>query len=492
MLRLPFALHSGDTAGISTSSYAKIGDIQPSQSLGAAQIKPFINTATGAVFIQGYQSIVDFQGFRLKAGFVSNNGVTRFNQCKSLKFTPYKDTALITVTQGDGAMSVFTYDANAHQYINQTLPGGQQTIEPLSNGGYELTHFATGEVETYDSAGFLIKRQDVHGNHLTYAYSKGTLIRITSGNGAALNLDYNTPNKMVLSYEEGSGNESGVEGSVTHLADYSLSEGFTLVKTRIPLSGGGDYQIEYGYDAHNNLAAITQSDGTALSFGYTQNSLTAITDGEGHTYKVAYATAAATVTTPNGDTFSVTMDKSRDIIEVQKPSEITPEVIKYHYTEGLLESKVTGNGAVNKWVRNSEGLVTRHINGVDTVTDSHRDPVTGLITCVTVCAPGDAPVSEWRVYDERRNLCFSVSALGAVTAFEYDSKGNRIKERILQGEGYDVRGLTPESVLTIEDLNDGLSGQDISDSVLSTFEYNRRGQLTECTRFDTLDKEGKG
>jgi YD repeat-containing protein len=279
---------SGNGLGLSLTSLTTLGQLGSSgnASHGRGNEAVYINTANGNLVLQHQDDFLASRGLDAQALrtynsqglFTDDNGDNWSNGAfaQQLRLTGTRGTAgsTLTRTNRDGAQSVYTYSTGTDSYVNSDGAGAFDTITyDSATGQYVWRDGSTGTQERYESAttGRLLSATDAAGNTLTYTYTGNLLTLVTDASGDRLYYDYSGNNLTQVR----SVTSAGVTTTRTRYA-YDTSNRLTTVTTDLSpedntIADGRTYVTTYTYDGTSRrVQTLTQTDGTALTFGYTQ------------------------------------------------------------------------------------------------------------------------------------------------------------------------------------------------------------------------------
>ena len=146
--------------------------------------------------------------------------------------------------RGNGTVVSFKYNTTTLLYtatsdVNDTLA--------VISGGFRFT--SGGIIETYNSAGKLTSVADASGNTLTYTYSIGAGVTAPAA-GYLMTVSDNVGRSIKFEYALPAGGVAATDGLITKITN------------------AANQSILVGYDAAQNLAAITWPDGKSQSYVY--------------------------------------------------------------------------------------------------------------------------------------------------------------------------------------------------------------------------------
>jgi len=178
--------------------------------------------------------------------------------------------------------------------------------------------------------------------------------------------------------------------------------------------------LRYGFDAGGRLVSLADRNDNTVSFSYTGNDLTTITDTVGREVDLAYDAShrLIAVTDPLNRTVEYAYDVNGRLRTV---TDLRGETTTYSYdAAGRLASVVDGNG--NAVVRNTydtDGRIVEQLDARDNLTTFEWDPIT-LTSTMT-----DARGGQWVDIFDGAALVEQRDPLGNSTLYEYDEAFNR-------------------------------------------------------------------
>src|SRR5580658_2808085 len=251
-----------------------------------------VNSATGNLIVQGQDEVLSAIGGGISLvrtynsqGIINGDNWSLSVNEQLLGLTGTVNTAGSTITKqfGDGSQILYTYNSTLGLYTAALGRGADNTLKyNASSSQWTWTDGSTQDTETYNSSGQLLSSANTSGDVTSYSYTGGLLTQITDPSGQITYLDY-SGNNLVDIREVSNG---ATQKRVTYAYD-TLNR---LTSVSIDLTPANDsgtdptYVTTYGYQGNTDLlASITQSDGTKVSFQYTDVSgsyrLSQYTDG---------------------------------------------------------------------------------------------------------------------------------------------------------------------------------------------------------------------
>jgi YD repeat-containing protein len=322
------AIISGNSLGLSNSSLAVLGSqgVLGNASNGRSGESVYVDSVTGNLVLQNRDELLVGRGPDL--GLVrtyNSQGLLNDDNGDNWRLGVYKkvaglsgtvNTAGSTVrrTDGDGAESVYTFDATLGVYVNNDGGGAFDTLAfDATSQVWTFTDGASQVKELYDNAngGRITQVQDTDGNSLSYTYSAAGLItQVSDASGESTFLDYTGTNLTQI---------RTVMGAVTLTRvryGYDASNRLSTVTVDLSpadnsVADANTYVTTYTYDGTSKrVASVAQSDGTRLTFAYVQVGtdfkVASITDALGQVTSFGYTAAAVPTTTANANPAALT------------------------------------------------------------------------------------------------------------------------------------------------------------------------------------------
>jgi YD repeat-containing protein len=265
--------------------------------IGRGNDRVFINSTTGNLLIQSQDDTLAALGLDLAVVRTYNsrglqnddNGdnwrLGAHQRLTGIPGTPHALNSTITKTFGDGAEIVYRYDQALGRYVSTDGDGAHDSLS-YSSGTWTWTDGSGRNTEAYNASGQLSASRDADGNTVTYGYdpTSGNLTSITDASGQVTTFTYTGPNLTSISTTSGGGQPATL---VRYYYDgqnrlRQVVVDLTPATAGVPLpdvNGDGLYETTtnetyittYTYDGTSKrVQSITQSDGSSISFGYTQ------------------------------------------------------------------------------------------------------------------------------------------------------------------------------------------------------------------------------
>ncbi len=304
----------------------------------------------------------------------------------------YWPTGLVKqVTQPDGALTAFTYDA-AHRLTDITDNAGNTVHYTLDNAGNRVkedTQDAAGTLKrtlsrVYNQLGQLKTQATAGSDPTDFEYdANGNATKVTDALATATQSEYDPLNRLSRTLQD----VAGIKANTTF--DYDALDNLTKVTdpkgldTKYEYNGFGDLVkltspdtgvTSYTYDSAGNRATQTDARGNTTGYGY---------DALNRLTKVTYPTTSLNVTytydvtqtvCASGETFSIgrltkmqdggaitqyCYNRFGDLVRKVQTSNGKALVLRYDYTVGGQLRRMTyPDGAVVDYVRNTQGQTT--------------------------------------------------------------------------------------------------------------------------------------
>jgi hypothetical protein len=344
--------------------------------IGRGNDRVFINSTTGNLVIQSQDDTLSALGLDLalirtynSRGLMNDDNADNWRLSVNQKVygvTGTLNSSGSTVTKlfGDGREVVYTYDTTQGKYVSSDGEGAHDTLTS-SSGTWTWQDGSGRNTETYNSSGQMTSAKDADGNTITYGYdsTSGNLTTVTDASGQVTTLGYTGINLTSISVVSGGGQPQTLTryfyDSSNRLRQVVVD--LTPTVNGVPLpdaNGDGLYETTtnetdittYTYDSTSKrVASITQSDGSSVSFNYTQQA--------DSTWRVtSYSEAGqAVVTLPATQSALVTSTTtSTDTVYNLTPGVVTPpgfsatnslfESVSANANQEVIEFDAQGNG----------------------------------------------------------------------------------------------------------------------------------------------------
>ena len=344
----------------------------------------------------------------------------------------------LTVTDGNGHTTTYAYDA-WNKVIRTTDANGVATTYAydLAGNQVQMTQAANSAAAAttayaYDLNNRLVGQTDALGNTQTKAYdAAGNLVSTTDALGHATRYVYDADNR-VTSVTDPLGNVTGyrydANGNRVQVIDARgfVSTSYYNADNQITLSVDNDgYATSFRYDANGNVVSetlystpltlpidpsiqptlVASATDRTTSFTYDQlNRLASRTDADGYVTQYLY-------------------DAVGNQIETRQALNLTGTLFEvthsYYDADNRQIASVTAQGYLTTYQYDAVG----NLIGQTQYNQAVSLPTNGS---VPQPAAGDSGRTTTSVYDADNRLVQQTNALGAVTTYQYDARGNRI------------------------------------------------------------------
>jgi len=534
------AVISGNGLGLGNTSLTQLGQTQGGQAaLGQAPVNQYLNAATGNLILQNADEGLLFDGLSLNLlrtynslGQLNGNdgwsyGFTR--NVGGLTGTLNTAGSTITRTADDGSSVVYTYNATTGVYDSTDQSGAVDTLSyNATSTTWTWTDSADQQQETYNATGQLTTLSNLgSGASYSFSYTNNQLSQITAGDGDTLLFGYNTSNQLIsLSIQE------IPPGQTTAVTRQQVSYGYDsqgrLSTVTTTLGSDTDtstasYTTTYGYDGTSDrVTSVSQSDGTTVSYTYTEDTqgayqVTGITTGTGaaaQSLTISYGINSTTVTNALGNATTYQTNAAGELTAVIAPAVngVSPTTSYTYDANGNLLTSTDPEGAVTRYSYDANGNLLSVEDGAgNTVSYSYdtNDQVTSKTT-YTVPAQGEVGQSgyvapsgaqtTYYVYTANEQLAYVIDPLGNVTEHDYTTTAAGQSEltttRQYLGATYSLTGLSPATPPTLATLQAWVQSTAVQSTLNQTtrtdYSYDVRGQLTTQTQWDAVDTNGNG
>ncbi len=402
----------------------------------------------------------------------------------------------------DGSVTIHYWNGSA--YVATDGAGAHDRIT-WDGTNWRWQDGDSGTVETYGADLRLARSTNRSGRVTQFTYSDGRLTRITGHDGGYL--DYAWSGNLI----------TGIT---------SVSQGATTIRTRYGYDGygrlssvsvdrtaydnsvtdGDVYTTTYGYHGTSRLiASIVESDGSSLSIQYDgSNRVTRIEQGVAsgviRATTLSYETGKTTITDPLGQVTSMTHDGAGRLLAISAPPAVAggaAQVVQFGYNAANDLTSVTdaagvtatysydGNGNLLRRTDRTGNDVTRTYNAANEVLTETRYGSDRWSTGSTASAQ-----TTRYVYDTLNRLRYVVSADGRVRETRYDGNGLVTYSIDYTANRYDLSGLSPSTAPTEAQLNDWRSTTDRTQTSMTLFLYDARGNLAQKQTFAATNADG--
>jgi YD repeat-containing protein len=533
------AVVSGNGLGLGNTSLTQLGQSQGgAASLGQAGGGAYVNTASGNLILQSADEGLLFDGLPLNVmrsynsqGQLNGQSDWRYGYSRSVGgLTGTLNTAgsTITRTDDDGSTVIYTYDTTRGAYVSTGQNGALDTLRwDAGSTSWTYSDAADQLQETYNPSGQLTSLSDTAtGASYSFSYSNGQLSQITAGDGDSLSFDYNTNGQLIgLTIQEVPPGQSTPITRQQVSYGYDASGRLSTVTTLLAsdtAANSASYTTTYTYDGSSDrIASVTQSDGTTVCYGYTEDAqgayqVTSVTTGTGadaQTITLSYAANSTTVTDALGRATTYQTNAAGQLVAVLQPTvNGSRPTTRYTYdANGNVLTMTDPLGAVTSYNYDANGnllsvedptghTVSYSYDGNDQVTSqtAYTVPAQGIVGQSGYVAPSGAQTTYY-VYDNQGQLSYVIDPLGNVTEHDYTTQNGvsvLASSEQYVGATYATGSLSPSALPAWGDLQAWVASAPVqavlSQSVRTDYSYDVRGQLTQQIQWDRLDAQEQG
>ena len=522
------AIVSGYSLGLNLTSLAAIGErgVLGNASLGRSSEQVYVNAATGNLVFRNLDDQLAGVGSMFGSSRVYNSQgkgahadawaigaalkkVRLEGQLNAVGSKLYR-------TDEDGSEDTYYYDSSKGKYIS--LPSGGNARNSLSmdaaSGQYVWKEGKTGLTEVYEGsgAGRILNSTDSSGNVRTYAYgANGKLSSVKDASGGVTFYDYTGQNLTQIRTATTEGGVDVIQTRVRYSYD-GLGRLSAVVVDLSPqdnsIADGKVFQTFYTYDGDSDrIASVSQSDGTQLSFQYTQ---------VGGTYRVSYFYDAlgrvtrynynlrqsiTTIIDPENVATYVTYDAYGAIVSVSADGKGNQPGVttNFSYTPRWELAKIEESGGrVIYLTYDIEGnhVATMDSNGIamSRTYDSGNRVLTETLYTVpqsSMSSPA-GPLVTRNVYDASGRLRFQLSPEGNVTEYRYNARGEQVSTLTYAGDvhpltGFGATNAPSEAQMVAWAASANLKRVGRVDAV-----YDYRGLLQQTIAYQEVNDAGEG
>ncbi|MEV0028520.1 HYD1 signature containing ADP-ribosyltransferase family protein [Nocardia sp. NPDC050793] len=395
-------------------------------------------TPTEVTHSGGYRVRVDTADGRVTALSVLGRDAYGTELVTRVREFGYEAGELVSITNGVGAITHYTYDDH-HRMLSWTDSNGNQMHNVYDVAGRVIRQHGTDGIMSaqfgYDTL------PDGSGTRTTYTNSLGavTVFEFDSDlrlrdtidpTGARTRTDYNDDRKPVRVI--------AADGAITR---YEYNDDGDLTTVTRP----DEVTITVEYQARNRPGVIRDADGSVRGFDYDeQGNLTAIVDSAGlrtvHTHHPSGAVASITESTgartvievnaaglpitivdPHGGVSRIGRDHfGRPVTVIDPLNAIT----RYQWSpEGKLLCRTDSDGHTATWEWDGEGNLLTHIDRAGGQTRFTY----GAFDLLTARTEPDQTVTRY-AWDTERQMVAAVNPLGHTWRYSYDPAGRVVSE----------------------------------------------------------------
>ncbi|MEH3040399.1 MAG: LysM peptidoglycan-binding domain-containing protein [Sphingomonas paucimobilis] len=397
--------------------------------------------------------------------------------------------------------SVVTYRWNGSAYITTDGAGAYDRIT-WDGTSWRWQDGDSGTVETYGSDLRLARSTDRSGHNTQFAYSNGKLSRITGHDGGYL--EYAWSDNLIT------GITSVSQGATTIRTRYGYDGNGRLSSVSVDrtaydnsIADGDAYTTTYGYHGTSRLiASITETDGSSLQIAYDgSNRVTrleqAVASGVTRTTTLTYNAGNTVITDPLGQATTLSHDGAGRLTAITAPPVVAggaAQVVRFGYNgNGDLTSVTDAAGVAATYGHDGNGNLLRQTDRMgDEITRTYNAANQLLTETRTGSDRASAASTQTTryAYDSLNRLRYTVSAEGRVRETRYDSNGLIGFVVDYTANVYDVAGLAASTALTEAQLNGWRGNIDRTQSSVTQFGYDARGNLTQKITYGATNADG--
>ncbi|NRR31473.1 LysM peptidoglycan-binding domain-containing protein [Oxalobacteraceae bacterium] len=464
------AIVSGNSLGLLNGSAGVLGQqgVFGNAVHGNGKEATYVNVFNGNLSLQDSDDFLASRGVNVAltrtynslGSFNDGHGGWKVGPSKQVtNLTGERNNSGSTVTRidSDGSAALYTYNAALGLYRSTDGGGGYDNLRMNSASEWIWTserRDMQGLYEVYDStknAGHITSSHDQNGLQAdqssllaSYTYEAGQLSLVTDAAGDRVYYSYTDGNlSQIRTVPADTGQQSS---KILYTYDSNRLTTVTIDLTPGDNADAKTYTTTYTYrGTSNQIASVTQADGTTLTFGYTQLPattgpwlLTMVTDGLGQKTTYDYSVpGSTTVADPMGYKTVYKYDLKGQLTDVIAPvvAGVNQKTSFVYDTDGNILSTTDPRGltTVYQYDGNGNRVYERNAAG-NTVTRSY-DPVSNKLLTETVYLLDDPdgagpqlpsqPLTTNYVYDSKNRLHFVISPEGRVQEYRYDTQGQR-------------------------------------------------------------------
>jgi len=332
-----------------------------------------------------------------------------------------KDAGVVSLVEGDSSVHEFT-DIGGGRY--SPPPGVHSRLIKNVDGSFTLW-IKDGSKYNFSSAGRLLNIADKNGNHLTFSYTDGKLTRVEDGSGLALTLNYNPQNRI-----------SSIVDPLSRQIRYDYDVNGNLINVTDVMG----CSTLYFYRGDHKIEAIINPVGRVLTFSYiTQDGI----DKVGTIGNSQYNFTSETYYPPF-PAYSIEYNTVLNMVNVSKRSESLTRIKLNDVGNPIQIIDPLGGVTSMSWDSDMNMVAFTDANG-----HQYKYQFDGFGNLVNETDPLDySTLYGWNNTDtDVRYVSFLTNvtnALGYVTSYDYDERGNLAKIADATGNSsyqyYDILG----------------------------------------------------
>ena len=505
------AIIAGSGLGLFNTSFNQLngaGAIGNGQ-IGRTQGTSFVNVASGNLLLQFNDQTLSGRGadIRQLRTYNSQGNTTDGDNDRwrwlgekrvRLEGTRNQNGSRVIRTTGDGHSEVYEWRDGAYRGYEGT--GADDTIVFRDNQ-WVWTEGSTRHTETYhNQTGWIKTSRDSTGDGFNYTFTGDRLTQIRDErSGQFTTLTYDGNNRLSqLRTQDGSRS-----GSVTHVYYHYDSRGrLDRVTTDLnddnSISDNHTYVTRYTFDGNSNrVASVSQSDGTTVHFTYERASngeyRVKTTSDRSGTTTFTYHDNRTDVTDGVGNTTQYHYDDRNRLTRVESaPVEGESQVSTYGYDDKNNVIEMTDGNVRTTYTYDSESKLRSETDGNgNTTTYRYHSGLLASRTFTVGMEFNPRIATERMIYNQARELRFTVSAEGRVIEYRYNH-GLRTKTLHYSHLPYDISALTPTQTISLGALKNWATRQEPSIMMITEHGYDHRGNLTHEIQYGEIDGSGNG
>ncbi|OEZ54738.1 DUF4214 domain-containing protein [Duganella sp. HH105] len=516
------AIVSGNGFGLSTGSSSTLGQagVFGNPNLGNNTDGAYVNVANGNLVLQNQDDFIASLGVNLSLTRTYNSqgsfnngygpswrmGVIK--QITDLSGSVNTAGSTITRVNSDGSRELYRYDAARSQYISTDGGGGYNHLSLNASQEWVWTNDRSDMAGIYENygtlaaGGYIQSSGDQMGVRISYQYDgSGRLSQATDASGDVTRFDYINGNLSQIRVTS-QGGATSTRVHYTYDALNRLSQVITdLTPDDNSIGDGKVYTTSYTYlDATNEVASVTQGDGTRLAFGYKLVGgvwkVETVTDGLNQVTRYAYNGLQTTVTDPLGNSTVYGYDAAGQLLTVTAPptmlngAVVPGQVTTFAYdASGNVRSVTDPRGKQTTYEYDANGNRIRETNPTGDVVTRTYHPTSGLLLTETqfainptgVALAGASFVTRY-FYDNSNRLQFIASPNSAITEYRYNASGQRTSKL----EYFKDAPAVSDATTTLALLDWVLAASQAKIN-RTDYSYDGRGQVSKSVSYEQIN-----
>lgn len=364
------------------------------------------------------------------------------------KSIAYMTGNTVTITERDGGVWTYKYDATLSKPLEVTAPNNAKTINVYDADGNLLSQTDPNGHTTsyiYDDNGNMTSMTDTMGNIAIYTYNEfGQTTSITDPHGNITTYMYDANGNLISTTDP-----SGIITQYQH----------DLRGNVISINNAGKI-LSLAYDQYNNLISLTDPSGAITSFTYDiSGNMTSQTDAIGNTttFKYNISNQLIRASDPHGNITTYTYDAmSNRILATDANGNVTSYEYN-HNNQPLTVIDALGNRTTYTYGSVGCPSCSGGADKLTSVTDANNHTISyDYDLAGRLCQMTDQLENiETHTYDSNNNLITVTDRKGQTKTYTYDSLNRITKATYADGSfttyAYDVTG----KVTTITDSISG-------------------------------------